>query len=185
MAISLKGTSKAFRNLTNRMEEAIGDCTNLHIMYPGLVYGFLAMIRANREGQPGVQRNDVSVGTDGLVTEAISRYHDILRGLAGRQFVRNEHTRYETVAMLLVESSAHAAGEVLASFPEPDSPLLAERFFPTAYRVYDMRYPYMATRLSAARRVEWSLESPALGDLREAFGEDVGASLGYSPRTAD
>src|SRR5438034_703918 len=32
LAISVKGTGNAFRNLTNRMEEAIGDSTNLHIM---------------------------------------------------------------------------------------------------------------------------------------------------------
>src|SRR5690349_4087252 len=41
IAVSMKGTLGAFRNLTNRMEEAIGDCTNLHISYPALVYGFL------------------------------------------------------------------------------------------------------------------------------------------------
>src|SRR5207248_2795287 len=29
LAISVKGTTGAFRNLTNRMEEAIGDSTNL------------------------------------------------------------------------------------------------------------------------------------------------------------
>ena len=34
LAISVKGTSKAFRNLVNRTEEAIGDCANIHIMYP-------------------------------------------------------------------------------------------------------------------------------------------------------
>ncbi|MCK4374885.1 MAG: hypothetical protein KAX19_06125, partial [Candidatus Brocadiae bacterium] len=41
VAVSLKGTLKAYRNLVNRMEEAIGDSTNIHVMYPGLVYGFL------------------------------------------------------------------------------------------------------------------------------------------------
>ena len=40
IAISLKGTHNAFRNLTNRMEEAAGDCTNLHMSYPAMVYGF-------------------------------------------------------------------------------------------------------------------------------------------------
>ena len=49
MAVSMKGTLNAFRNLTNRMEEAVGDCTNLHISYPALVYGFLQVMRANRE----------------------------------------------------------------------------------------------------------------------------------------
>jgi hypothetical protein len=39
LAISCKGAIGAFRNLTNRMEEAVGDCTNLHITYPALVTG--------------------------------------------------------------------------------------------------------------------------------------------------
>lgn len=50
VAVSIKGTLNAFRNLTNRMEEAVGDCTNLHISYPNLVYGFLHVLRGNREG---------------------------------------------------------------------------------------------------------------------------------------
>lgn len=48
MAISMKGALKAFRNLTNRLEEAVGDCTNLHISYPALVYGFFQVVRRNR-----------------------------------------------------------------------------------------------------------------------------------------
>lgn len=48
LAVSCKGTTGAFRNLTNRMEELIGDCTNLHISYPTLVLGYLHLLRANR-----------------------------------------------------------------------------------------------------------------------------------------
>ena len=40
LAVSLKGSHNAFRNLTNRMEEAAGDCTNLHMAYPALLYAF-------------------------------------------------------------------------------------------------------------------------------------------------
>lgn len=49
LAVSCKGTTGAFRNLTNRMEELIGDCTNLHISYPTLVLGYLHLLRANRQ----------------------------------------------------------------------------------------------------------------------------------------
>jgi hypothetical protein len=48
LAVSCKGVTKAFRNLTNRMEETIGECTNLHITYPAMVIGYFAIIRANR-----------------------------------------------------------------------------------------------------------------------------------------
>src|SRR5207244_2557647 len=49
MAVSCKGAVGAFRNLTNRMEEAVGDCTNLHITYPAMVAGYLFVLRANRQ----------------------------------------------------------------------------------------------------------------------------------------
>ena len=52
LAISVKGTSKAFRNLVNRTEEAIGDCANIHIMYPGLVYGFVHFLRGTDHDGP-------------------------------------------------------------------------------------------------------------------------------------
>ncbi|MGO8688933.1 MAG: hypothetical protein ACLQLG_04810 [Thermoguttaceae bacterium] len=77
IAVSMKGTLNAFRNLTNRMEEAVGDCTNLHISYPALVYGFLQVMRANREGE-GVSPNDVAICRNGDVSDAISRYHDVM-----------------------------------------------------------------------------------------------------------
>lgn len=48
LAVSCKGVTGAFRNLTNRMEETIGECTNLHITYPALVIGYLVLLRANR-----------------------------------------------------------------------------------------------------------------------------------------
>lgn len=48
MAVSCKGMTAAFRNLTNRMEETVGECTNLHITYLALVFGYLFVIRANR-----------------------------------------------------------------------------------------------------------------------------------------
>ena len=50
IAVSVKGTLNAFRNLTNRLEEAGGDCTNLHLTYPSLVYAFWSVLRANRPG---------------------------------------------------------------------------------------------------------------------------------------
>ena len=65
IAISVKGTGGAFRNLTNRMEEAIGDSTNLHIMYPGLVYAFLHVLKAHRAGAPGLAPNDIAVSCEG------------------------------------------------------------------------------------------------------------------------
>ncbi len=116
IAISVKGTTGAFRNLTNRMEEAIGDSTNLHIMYPGLVYGFFQIIKANRAGTPGLAANDFAIDAAGQIVTSIRRYHDVLTGLSGRRFVRDDFTRYEAVGFALVETVAGSFGEVLDLF---------------------------------------------------------------------
>ena len=47
LAVSMKGGLNAFRDLTNRLEEAVGDRTNIHIVYPAPVYGFMHVFRAN------------------------------------------------------------------------------------------------------------------------------------------
>lgn len=66
LAVSCKGVTKAFRNLTNRMEETIGECTNLHITYPAMVIGYFAIIRANRTiedvlGAPELDSDDTAI----------------------------------------------------------------------------------------------------------------------------
>jgi hypothetical protein len=59
LAISCKGATKAFRNLTNRMEETIGECTNLHITYPAMVIGYFVVLRANRSIQDALEAPDL------------------------------------------------------------------------------------------------------------------------------
>jgi len=175
VAVSLKGTLNAFRNLTNRMEEAVGDCTNLHIAYPTLVYGFLQVLRANREGR-GVPRSDIAVHKNGAVVDAIVRYHDVLARLAGRPDLRNEASRYEAVALALVSPYAPHVGEVMPHFPPSDSPLLLKDFFARLHTQYDQRFVYAAPQLGpVTRRLLWDAESPVIGDKRVA---------GYEPRVA-
>jgi hypothetical protein len=59
LAISCKGATKAFRNLTNRMEETIGECTNLHITYPAMVMGFFVLLRANQTVEDALAAPDI------------------------------------------------------------------------------------------------------------------------------
>src|SRR5271166_514897 len=83
IAVSCKGVTKAFRNLTNRMEETIGECTNLHITYPAMVLGYFALMRANRTLQDALEaptldpEEDASLGEEpsagSLVVEAPPR----------------------------------------------------------------------------------------------------------------
>ena len=181
VAISMKATTKALRNLTNRMEEAVGDCTNIHIAYPALVYAFLHVIRANRAGPaPASARGilevdeksgelkpaDLALDRNGLPTRGLVAYHDALARLTGRHDLRDDPSRYESVAMFLVSPEDGSVGEVIESYPAPDSPLRLESFFEAVYRQYDLRFVYGAPSLRPlTRRHFWHPESAAFAQL--------------------
>lgn len=78
MAVSCKGVTKAFRNLTNRMEETIGECTNLHITYPALVLGYLALIRANRTLDDAIEAPDLAPEEDAAVATDTPIENDVV-----------------------------------------------------------------------------------------------------------
>lgn len=191
LAVSCKGMTGALRNLTNRMEETIGECTNLHITYPALVFGYLFVLRANRftedtagitvsEGAPPTRRlaaNDIAIQKGGEPVEGIIRFHAALRELTGRRGIRNEVSRYEAVSLILVDTAGGQSGHELSAFPPADSPLRFERFFDALYLRYEERYVYGAPNLKpVTRRIEWSPGSPAL--------TEGGLALDFQPRLA-
>lgn len=181
IAVSVKGTTGAFRNLTNRMEEAIGDSTNLHLMYPGLVYGFFQIVRANHLATPGLAGpNDIAIDISGEVVISLRRYHDVLASLTGRRTVRDDPTRYEALAMAMVSPDTGTSGEVLTNYPEVGSPLRVERFFRDLLGIYDLRYPYMAASVPSLKRLEWSTSSPVFQGFQDESA--LLASFGYVPR---
>lgn len=178
LAVSCKGMTGAFRNLTNRMEETIGECTNLHITYPAMVFGYLFVIRANRliedavevagegaEEPPArqLQANDIAMAQGGEPVESIVRFHSALRELTGRRGIRNDVSRYEAVSLALVEMADADVGALLPGFPAADSPLRIEQFFNTLYLRYDERFVYAAPDIkNVTQRLEWAPASPAL-----------------------
>ena len=177
LAVSCKGMTGAFRNLTNRMEETIGECTNLHITYPALVFGYMFVIRANQlvaelaEGLPPetaeparvLAANDIAMQAGGAPVESIFRFHSALRELTGRRGIRNDVSRYEAVTLAMIQPSGERAGDVLADFPPVDSPLRIEQFFQALYLRYEERYLFGAPDLKPiTRRLEWAPGSPAL-----------------------
>lgn len=183
-AVSCKGMTGAFRNLTNRMEETIGECTNLHITYPALVFGYLFVIRAHDDQSAGTSKalaaNDIALQASGEPVESIFRFHTALCELTGRSGIRNDVSRYEAVALSLVRPTGTDAGNVLANFPKPDSPLRIEDFFQTLYQRYDERFVFSAPDLkTVTRRIEWSPRSSVFAN------GDIGSALGYEPRFAD
>ena len=132
LAISCKGMTGAFRNLTNRLEETIGECTNIHIGYPMLVFGYLFIARANRADQHTAQ-NDAALAVDGQPVEALVRFHAALTEMTGRLGVRDDPSRYEAVGMALVETKQELAGQLVEKFPSPDSPINFNRFLSLSY----------------------------------------------------
>lgn len=176
VAVSMKGTLNALRNLTNRLEEAGGDCTNLHLTYPSMVYSYWGVIRANRPGRipenaplslktddGNVRPNDLVIDEHGNPIQSVVRYHLALTGLTGRDGIRDDVSKYEAIALTLVNVDDGHLGEVHTLYPPSDSPLHLDNFLKTIYRQYDLRFVYQAPDLSlrTARR-GWHEESPAL-----------------------
>ncbi len=94
------------------------------------------------------------------MVESIVRYHDVLLGLAGRDGVRNDISRYEALALAMVDPESRA---VLADWPSPRSALRMEKFMDAIYRAYDQRYVYSAPKLAKrTARLTWRADSPAL-----------------------
>ena len=169
LAVSCKGVTGAFRNLTNRMEETIGECTNLHITYPALVLGYLVLLRANRLVERALDDAEE-------VAEMIIRFHNALRQLAGRRGIRNDVSRYEAIGFGLVEMHGDTKGALLSSYPPSDSPLNLAGYFDMLYARYDERFVVSAPDLAkVTRRCEWDPASPGL-ELE---------ALDYAPRTSE
>jgi hypothetical protein len=193
LAISCKGVTKAFRNLTNRMEETIGECTNLHITYPALVLGYLVAIRANRLAEEAISRtasevanpaaqlaaNDIAIQKGGEPVENIIKFHAALREMTGRRGIRNDISRYEAIALAMIDMIAPNLGALLPNFPFPDSSLRLEQFFDTLYLRYDERYVYSAPSLkTVTTRLQWTRFSTAFDVIKGIPGLD------YDPRLA-
>jgi len=174
------------------MEETIGECTNLHITYPALVFGYFATIRANRvveQAMPGtatvrdapaiqLAANDIAIQKGGGPVESIIKFHAALCELAGRRGIRNEVSRYEAVALALVEMFGDKAGTLLTSFPPAGSPIRIEQFFNALYLRYDERFVYSAPALKAlTERVQWSAASPAFDPVNGVAGLDYDARV--------
>ncbi len=189
IAVSMKGTLKAFRNLTNRMEEAAGDCTNIHLAYPGLVYAFWHIFRANVEGRappdtPAVVElsndghfkvPDVALHRDRSLTSDVARYLFAMERLSGRDDMRRDPSSYEAVGMTLVDVADTCSGQIVSEHPSADSNLRYERMFERVYRQYDLRFVYQSPALkTSTQRLHWADESPAFASL---------AGMDFEPRT--
>lgn len=202
LAVSCKGVSGAFRNLTNRMEELIGECTNLHISMPMLVLGYLVILRANKsvddvleaaveeaeevEDQLGADEyesiltaNDIAISAGGEPVEGIIRFHNALSEITHRRGIRNDFSRYEAIGLGLTDMEPTHRGKLLTPYPPSGSKVRFDDFFSTLLTQYDERFvvsaPTLAKAKNGTRRLEWSPESPALTQLSPDYSPRVGS----------
>ncbi|MGA2207098.1 MAG: hypothetical protein ABSG10_10255 [Terracidiphilus sp.] len=165
LGVSVKSTGNAFRNLTNRMEEAPGDCVNIHMMYPGFVFGFLHLIKFARVGD-GQNANDASFDADDQPFESIVRYHNALCALTGRVAIADPTMRYESIG-LLVYRCLEGKVEIWPKFPAVDSPVHYSKFFQRLYDAYDLRYAY-PDATGRNHRKSWTVSGGILEDTFDA-----------------
>jgi len=169
LGISAKSTGNAFRNLTNRMEEALGDCANVHMMYPGFVFGFLHFIRF--ASTCDTARADATFDAAEKPLPHLLRYHDVLVSLSGRATITDPAMRYESVGLVVYECKDRKT-HVYPHYPSPDSPVHYARFFERLYQLYDLRFSYPLPQGQAARKT-WNLtnfEAPGEFDAALGFG---------------
>jgi hypothetical protein len=161
VGISAKSTGNAFRNLTNRMEEALGECTNVHLMYPGFVFGFLHLIRFSKLSEVG-SFQDTSFGEDDEPLASMKRYHEVLVALSGRHAITDSGMRYESVGLLVYKCHGSRV-DVWPNYPPPDSPVHFSRFFQRLYDLYDLRFGYPDPDGPNIRK-EWEVQENAAPD---------------------
>lgn len=165
LGISGKSTGNAFRNLTNRMEEALGECTNVHLMYPGFVFGFLHLIRFSKLSEVG-NIQDASFDEQDLPLPAIRRYYEVLLALSGRNTITDPGFRYEAVGLLIYQCTP-TGPRIWTAFPPNDSPVHFSRFFQRLYNLYDVRFGYPDPDGPNVRKALVPKRTYATADIRQ------------------
>jgi hypothetical protein len=98
--------------------------------------------------------------------------------MTGRLSIRDELSRYESVALALVDTAETATpGRIWPEFPAPASAIRIERFFDTLYARYEERFVFSAPLLNpVTRRLFWARASPIFAP------DGIAARLNYSAR---
>ncbi len=146
------------------MEEALGECTNVHLMYPGFVFGFLHLIKFAKLSE--VEKTDASFTEKGDPLPAFRRYHEVLISLSGRSTLTEPGIRYEAVA-LLAYRCREGKTEIVKGYPPESSPVHFSKFFQKLYDLYDLRYGYPDPDGPNIRK-EWRIQDPRAGKAFDA-----------------
>ena len=177
LALSLKGTHHAFGDLTDTLEEAAGASTNLHMVYPALVYGFWHVLRTSEADDPApmahfrlrdgrYDAHDLALLSDGELAAPVQRYGHALKRLSEREDLLDAPSLYEACGLTLVNcrGGPEECG-VDAGYPAPGSELDYNRMFQRLYAIYDRRFVDSTTALrGVTARKLWHRESQLLAD---------------------
>lgn len=159
LGVSAKSTANAFRNLTNRAEEAPGDAANIHMMYPGFSFGFVHCIKFVTVEMAGGDRKNASFENDGTPSQQLCRFHDMLSSLLGRFHIHDPDAKFESVALVVYRCPSNP-GEKAAlyqPYPAKESPLHYSKFYGRLYQTYDIRFGF---RYKAYERRKWEMANP-------------------------
>ena len=180
LSVSCKGVTGAFRNLGNRLEEIIGESSNLHMTHPALVIGHLVLIRGNRSDRPSENLQvltrdrprgggDAALSHDGAPAPSVRRFHDALRVLGRRRELLDQAGQCEAAALAMVAMEPEYRSQLVPGFPGEGSGLHFDEFFAALYARYDERFVARCPELqSRTRRSSWDPASPGL----KLFGLD-------------
>ena len=182
-----------FCNLTNRMEETIGECTNLHITYPAMVFGYIFVIRANRQvativaGLPSdanvparqLAVNDIRRwgcrGVDFSIPFGSTRAYGTPRDSQRCQSLRGRDSGHD-------RADGGPCGRSVGRIASARQLSAVGSVFRDTYLRYVERYLFGAPDLkSVTRRLEWAPSSPALDTTQ--IGSDLFPVLDYDERT--
>ena len=176
LSVSCKGVTGAFRNLGNRVEEIVGDCTNLHMTHPALAIGHLVLIRGNRPAGrdcelqaeelvdlPRRGGGDAALARDGAPVPSVRRFHDALQILGRRRDLLDQAGQCEAAALAMVAMERECRTSLVPGFPDEGSGLHFDAFFAALYARYDERFVARYPMINAStRRKSWNPESPGL-----------------------
>ena len=131
-----------------------------------------------------IKANDIAIIEDGSVTDGLVRFHTALSEMTHRRGIRNEISRYEAIALALVEPKGEHPGSIFEKFPSHASPLHHSQFFHTLYRRYDERFRAWRALTRRSRDYYSPMVAIIPSDLRSRLDSSAWPKLDFDARVS-
>jgi hypothetical protein len=153
LAVSIKSLTKGVgKNLTNRVEEYVGEATNLHTRYPMLVFGFLILLELRTKPRTAKDPDITFLLEKGgpKPNPLALRLLDRVRTFGGRRLLADPPGAYEATSAIFArnwttDDSGLGPGPptIFSALPEPSSDVAIQQFFLQLSEVYQERNPML------------------------------------------